>query len=473
MTAWDDLARATAVATSTVKSHIVNVLQDFVTTTAASAAQQPTPYSAHIVDPNLAGGPNANTTATTTTHCPSASTSSTTTTGATTPAASSDPLEAQRIREHNQQLLVETTQTMINIQHQFCVASYESFSTSMCCFVCQAPIGCPHDDGCAMLRQSTSGFVTVAQSSTGAQHASHQQQSPKFTPTSMRPAAASGLFASSGSPSAQASNEYIPYAMADTAMAAPAVGRGASPTVHLHAALGHSHHSAHHPQPQQQQQPSHQHQFHPSHAHNTFFDTVRGPLPNPGNLLGMKAPFVHRGGARSPLNCPLFPLSTQRRWSEAAAGTTGADAGGTGYVYGGVYGGFGGGGAAVAGGAAGSAGGSGGGSGGGGSGGSGGGSGGGATGCDADGSMRRWSMPYDAGGPGRAAAGSALHHMPNAMVAWHQTRVGPVLSGAVGRGGPMGGATSQSSSGKSTGDRSHSITPGKRCFVAVRIVDKL
>lgn len=49
-----------------------------------------------------------------------------------------------------------------------------------------------------------------------------------------------------------------------------------------------------------------------------FLDNVRGPLPNPGHLLGMKAPFYR--GSRSPLNFPLFPLNGQRRWSEAAAG---------------------------------------------------------------------------------------------------------------------------------------------------------
>lgn len=44
----------------------------------------------------------------------------------------------------------------------------------------------------------------------------------------------------------------------------------------------------------------------------------RGPLPPPG-LLG--APFHHNRCSRSPLNFPLFPLNSQRRWSEAAANT--------------------------------------------------------------------------------------------------------------------------------------------------------
>lgn len=36
----------------------------------------------------------------------------------------------------------------------------------------------------------------------------------------------------------------------------------------------------------------------------------------------MKSPFLR--GSRSPLHFPLFPLSSQRRWSEAAAGDVGA-----------------------------------------------------------------------------------------------------------------------------------------------------
>lgn len=45
-------------------------------------------------------------------------------------------------------------------------------------------------------------------------------------------------------------------------------------------------------------------------------DHIRGPLPPPGHLLTMKAPFYR--GSRSPLNFPLFP-TCQRRWSETAA----------------------------------------------------------------------------------------------------------------------------------------------------------
>lgn len=102
--AWDDLARATAVATSTVKSHIVGVLQDFVTQTIISASFD-------------------------------------------------QDTELQRIRDHNQQIILEITQAMVNIQHQFCVASNDSFSSLMCCFICQAPVGFSHTDDCAMVQQ--------------------------------------------------------------------------------------------------------------------------------------------------------------------------------------------------------------------------------------------------------------------------------------------------------------------------------
>lgn len=58
----------------------------------------------------------------------------------------------------------------------------------------------------------------------------------------------------------------------------------------------------------------------PSPVHN-FLENIRGPLPPAGPLLGMKAGFHHHRCSRSPLNFPLFPLNSQRRWSEAAANT--------------------------------------------------------------------------------------------------------------------------------------------------------
>ena len=93
-------------ATSTVKSHIVSVLQDFITTPIVPTA--PT---------------------------------------------NEQDFDQQRLRDHNQQIILENAQTMINIQHQFCAASYDAFSSLMCCFVCQAPVGFSHDPECAIINQ--------------------------------------------------------------------------------------------------------------------------------------------------------------------------------------------------------------------------------------------------------------------------------------------------------------------------------
>ncbi|XP_018320401.1 uncharacterized protein LOC108733651 isoform X2 [Agrilus planipennis] len=76
----------------------------------------------------------------------------------------------------------------------------------------------------------------------------------------------------------------------------------------------------------------------------SHIETIRGPFPNPGHLYTMKSPFPGRG-SRSALHFPLFPLIGQRRWSEAAAATSVGESGAEG----------------------------------------------------GDGSMRRWSMPWDCG----------------------------------------------------------------------------
>ena len=96
---WDDLANASRIATSTVKAHIMSVLQDFIFTELDSEQQQ------------------------------------------------------QRTREHNHQIILENVQTMINIQHQFCAASYDAFSSLICCLICHAPVGFPHEQDCAMITQ--------------------------------------------------------------------------------------------------------------------------------------------------------------------------------------------------------------------------------------------------------------------------------------------------------------------------------
>ncbi|XP_055703709.1 uncharacterized protein LOC129802140 isoform X1 [Phlebotomus papatasi] len=250
--AWDDLARATVVATSTVKSHIVTVLQDYVTQSLNTFEHQEG--------------------------------------------------EMQRIKEHNQQVVMENAQTMINLQHQFCVASYDSFSHLMCCFVCQAPVGCAHDPDCALL-QPQPPYVKLPHASSDPRS---QTPSPHFG-SATREATTSKPFSQQqemyrmpiegrallfGSGSTQSSSDHS-CSLTGTALEQT---RGPSP-----------HHDIRGPSPVQ-----------------GFLETIRGPLPNPGHLLGMKAPFYR--GSRSPLNFPmLFPLN-QRRWSEAAAGEVSGEA---------------------------------------------------------------------------------------------------------------------------------------------------
>ncbi|GAB0100393.1 uncharacterized protein DMENIID0001_164260 [Sergentomyia squamirostris] len=245
--AWDDLARATVVATSTVKSHIVTVLQDYITQSLNTFEHQEG--------------------------------------------------EVQRIKDHNQQVVMENAQTMINLQHQFCVASYDSFSHLMCCFVCQAPVGCAHDPDCALV-QPQAPYVKLSHIPSDPRS---QTPSPHFGCGGTRESTATGSKPYSqemyrmpmegralmfGSGSTQSSSDHS-CSLTGTALEQT---RGPSP-----------HHDIRGPSPIQ-----------------GFLETIRGPLPNPGHLLGMKAPFYR--GSRSPLNFPmLFPLN-QRRWSEAAAG---------------------------------------------------------------------------------------------------------------------------------------------------------
>ncbi|XP_011193214.1 uncharacterized protein LOC105218998 isoform X3 [Zeugodacus cucurbitae] len=214
---WNDLARATAVATSTVKAHIMGLLQEFVVLS--------------TVDPSPI--------------C---------------------EIEQKRIRDHNELIIMENAQAMINIQHQFCAASYDAFSSLTCCFVCQSPVGFPHESECIMIKQSRSN--TDARS---------QTPSPNFggisKPDSSRGSCITDQrshFQSSltGQQLDQSTNSMDPT-------------RGPSPL-------------------------------------QAIFENTKGPLPNPGHLLAMKSPFCK--GGRSPFNIPLFPLNGQRRWSEAAAG---------------------------------------------------------------------------------------------------------------------------------------------------------
>lgn len=209
--AWNDLAQASSVATSTVKSHIVAVLQDYVTQPLTTVQEQAD-----------AG-----------------------------------------VKDYNQGIVNEISQTMINLQNQFCVASYDSFvpfATG-----CLANQGVHEQD--PFLSSSMPPNVTKHPSESSSRS---RTTSPHFPQHRQ-------LFGSTHSDPTTATLDHQT--------------RGPSP-----------HQDIRGPSPIQ-----------------GFLDNVRGPLPNPGHLLAMKTPFYR--GSRSPLNFPLFPLTgQQRRWSEAAAG---------------------------------------------------------------------------------------------------------------------------------------------------------
>ncbi|XP_052862850.1 uncharacterized protein LOC128269432 [Anopheles cruzii] len=230
ITAWDELARASVMATSTVKSHIVSVLQDFKTQPLATVEQES---------------------------------------------------ELLHIKEYNQTILQDNAQTMINLQHQFCVASCDAFAQLMCCYQCQTQVGFPHDPECPMVQHP----MSIAR--TGSDQQRSQTPSPHFGPK-MGTAESARLYDRTGSTSTQGSSS-------DHGTTAYEQTRGPSP------------HDIRGPSPIQ-----------------GYLDNIRGPLPNPGHLSGMKAPFYR--GSRSPLNFPLFTLNGQRRWSEAAAGEVNSEA---------------------------------------------------------------------------------------------------------------------------------------------------
>ncbi|XP_050080460.1 uncharacterized protein LOC126568085 [Anopheles maculipalpis] len=235
ITAWDELARASVMATSTVKSHIVSVLQDFKTQPLATVEQEG---------------------------------------------------ELLHIKEYNQLILQDNAQTMINLQHQFCVASCDAFAQLMCCYQCQTQVGFPHDPDCPMVQHPMSAAATIARTGGGITVDQRSQTpSPHF---GMKMQENARLYDRTGSISTQGSSS-------DHGTTAYEQTRGPSP------------HDIRGPSPIQ-----------------GYLDNIRGPLPNPGHLSGMKAPFYR--GSRSPLNFPLFTLNGQRRWSEAAAGEVNSEA---------------------------------------------------------------------------------------------------------------------------------------------------
>jgi hypothetical protein len=145
----------------------------------------------------------------------------------------------------HQSIFQENAQTMINLQHQFCVASCDLFAPLMVCSHCNAVLRAPHENDCSLIQQ----HLIKGHASGGDPRSSAQFDR--------------------GSSSTQGSSEHQSTA------------------------------------------------FEMRTSPSCYLDNIRGPLPNPGHLLGMKLPYR---GSRSPLNFPLFPLNGQaRRWSEAAA----------------------------------------------------------------------------------------------------------------------------------------------------------
>ncbi|CAG9770544.1 unnamed protein product [Ceutorhynchus assimilis] len=202
ITSWEDLSRATAIATSSVKNHIAAAMQDM-----------------SIGDTFTES-------------------------------------DAQRQLEHNQHIITENLLTFINLQYQFSIASCENFGSMALCPSCQTTPGGIHNSDCSM---------ATVQQCFSKQETRSQMSSPRM--------------------------EEMPRQLSPMAEA-----RGSSPY-------------------QEPRGPSPIHSF----AGPGPLETLRGPFPTPGQLHTMKLPFPGRGGQRSPLHFPLFPLGGPRRWSEAAA----------------------------------------------------------------------------------------------------------------------------------------------------------
>lgn len=228
---WDELTKATVIASHTVKTHIAAAMQDMI-------------IGETFTD-----------------------------------------TDAQRQQEHNQLIVTENILTFINLQYQFSIAGCECLGSMAMCPSCQTAAGGPHEPDCsiAVLQQCFTRLYTQephSQMSSPHFHAEKTQlDSPKQEPNYTR--------------------QHSPSSIAEP--------RGSSP---FHEPL---------------RGPSPVHTY-SEPVRTAGFEMLRGPLPTPGQLHSMKSPFPGRG-SRSPLHFPLFPLSGQRRWSEAAAGDVPTESG--------------------------------------------------------------------------------------------------------------------------------------------------
>ncbi|KAK9887896.1 hypothetical protein WA026_000200 [Henosepilachna vigintioctopunctata] len=193
--------------------------------------------------------------------------------------------DAQRQQEHNQQIIMENLLTFINLQYQFSLTGCEFFGAMAMCPLCQTTPGGVHEPECCMA--TLQQFFTRLYM----QESRSQNSSPHYPPEQ------SNL--ESPKSQEQPRQQYSPLGVEP---------RGSSPYQEM----------ARVSSPVQS--------FSESVRPVGPLETIRGPFPNPGQLHTMKHPFPGRG-MRSPLHYPLFPISGQRRWSEAAAQEVGGESG--------------------------------------------------------------------------------------------------------------------------------------------------
>ncbi|KAL3273845.1 hypothetical protein HHI36_015271 [Cryptolaemus montrouzieri] len=184
--------------------------------------------------------------------------------------------DAQRQQEHNQQIITENLLTFINLQYQFSIAGCEYFGAMAMCPSCQTTPGGVHEPDCSMA--TLQQFFTRLYM----QESRSQNSSPNYPPeVSLESPKGQEVSRQQHSPMNNETRGSSPY---------QDLPRGSSPISGFNEAV----------------------------RLMGPIETIRGPFPNPGQLHTMKHPFPGRG-ARSPLHFPLFPISGQRRWSEAAA----------------------------------------------------------------------------------------------------------------------------------------------------------
>lgn len=340
LSGWDELTRATMIATGTVKAHMVAALQQYMNSAAAIN--------------NL---------------------------------GDQFETESQRIKENCHQIICDNVLSLVNLQYQFCIACSECLGTITTCPCCQTTAGNPHDPECSMATlqqcfsrlyasqfneprsqtasphsgslplnlsqgslESPKNNVEMYKVGTGPCDAPHylrgMVRGPEQSIDSPRGYGQSldarqiglGLerqqySQGSGSSSDSPKSPYIHSDPMRHHYPCSDLYRGPSPTpvhpdylrqignsdgVKTLEPRGPSPLSANH---EPIRGPSPVQGFLDNLRAAGPLEAMRGPLPNPGILISMKAPFLKTG--RSPLHYPLFPLNGQRRWSEAAAGEMG------------------------------------------------------------------------------------------------------------------------------------------------------